>query len=304
MMQIYLQGVRVWLDVDDLEDITKLEESVNKTAVFILFYSEGYFASVNCRREVYAAVAAKKPIVTVYVNDSTAIEEMKRECHACCTEDPGSDMILESVLANDPILWLGNSTKLFSLASIKLIVLSILQHLPYYQKNSEQLVRGLKIGRELDYECITSQLVIYTCYGNGNARHIAEELRSKGNGNIQTRDAGELSRNDILQDISPNPQCEVLLLYLNKDVFKDPGGEVSELVELSLKKGMVPVLVFEQDAGEGKCDFSLLYSQTPDELLAHGLFDELAIPLYNIPDYRKVSLHLLMQKMSDICSTS
>ena len=50
MMQIYLQGVRVWLDVDDLEDITKLEESVNKTAVFILFYSEGYFASVNFRR--------------------------------------------------------------------------------------------------------------------------------------------------------------------------------------------------------------------------------------------------------------
>ena len=256
--------------------------------MFILFYSEGYFASVNCRREVYAAVAAKKPIVIVYVNDSTAIEEMKRECHACCTEDPGSDKILESVLANDPILWLGNSTKLFSLASIKSIVLSLLHHLPYYQKNSEQLVRGLKIGRELDYECMTSQLVIYTCYGNGNARHIAEELRNKGNGNIQTRDTGELSRNDILQDIGPNPQCEVLLLYLNKDVFKDPGGEVSELVELSLKKGMVPVLVFEQDAGEGKCDLSLLHSQTPDELLVHGLFDELAIPLYNIPDYRKV----------------
>jgi len=60
MMQLYLQGVKLWLDVDDLQDITKLEESVNETAVFILFYSEGYFASVNCRREVYAAVAAKK----------------------------------------------------------------------------------------------------------------------------------------------------------------------------------------------------------------------------------------------------
>jgi len=238
------------------------------------------------------------------MKDSTAIDEMKRECHACCTEYPGSDIILESVLANDPILWLGNSTKLFSLASIKLIVLSLLRHLPYYQKNSGQLVRGLKIGRELDYECITSQLVIYTCYENGNARHIAEELRSKGNGNIQTRDAGELSRNDILHDIGPNPQCQVLLLYLNKDLFKDPGGEVSELVELSLKKGIVPVLVSEQDAGEGKCGFSLLYSQTSDELLAHGLFDKLAIPLYNIPDYRKVSLYLLMQRMSDICSTS
>ena len=145
--------------------------------------------------------------------------------------------------------------------------------------------------------------MIYTYCEHGNVRHIAEELRNKGNGNIQTRDAGELSRNDILQEIGPNPQCEVLLLYLNKDVFKDPDGEVSELLELSLKKGMVPVLVFEQDAGEGKCDFSLLYSQTSDELLALGLFNELAIPLYTIPEYRKVSLYLLMQKMSDICST-
>jgi len=300
MLQLYLPGVKVWLDVDDLENIANLKKLVNESAIFILFYTDGYFASANCRREIYAAVAARKPIVTVYVNDSTSIDDMKRECHACCTEDPGSNVILDNVFDNDAILWLGNNTRLFSFASINMIARSLLHHLPYYQRNSEQLDMGLTIGRELDSVHTTSQLVIYTCKANGKAEHIAEELRNKGNDGIQLRDAGELARDDTLQNTSPNSHCEVVLLYLNKDLFKDPTGEVSALVELSLKKGMTPVLVFEQDAGDGRCEFSLLHSQTPDELLKYDLFDKLPIPLYNIPEYRTVSMYLLMQKMNDI----
>jgi len=301
LMQIYLQGVKVWLDVDNLEDMTKLEKSVNESAVFILFYTEGYFASRNCRREVYAAIKANKPFVTVYVNDATAIEDMKKECEAFCTEAPGSDIILESVFANDPVLWLGNSQKVFAIESIKLIVLSVLRHFPYYQKNAEQLVRGLKIGRGLDPVQIRSPLVIYTCHANGRAKDIAEELQVGTKIDIQLRNARTLLTNDKPPNTDPYPQIEVLLLYLNINVFKDPYGEVSELVELSLKKGIHPVLVYEQDVREGKCEFSLLLKQTPAELHAYGLFNELAIPLYTIPEYRIVSMHLLLQKMSDIC---
>jgi len=304
LMQCYLQGVKLWLDVDNLTDITKLEEAVNECAVFILFYTEGYFSSVNCRREVYAAVAAKKPIIAVYVDDSTAIEEMTKECHACCTEGPGSDIILENVLANEPILWLGNSRKIFSLASLKVLVLRLLSHLPFYQKCSKQLVEGLIIGRDEPKTVrILSPLVIYTCHGNGKARDIADELSRTGNGDIRCRDAQDLFANDTLQSTGPNPQCNVMLLYLNKDLFKDKYGEVSGLVELFLKKGIKLLLVYEEDAKEGKCEFDILYSQTPDELLAYGLLDELAIPLYTIPAYRTVSLYLLLQKMSDICSS-
>ena len=304
MLQLYLQGVRVWLDVDDLEDIAKLEESVQESAVFCLFYTDGYFASTNCRREIYAAVKAKKPIVTVYVNDSTAIEDMKTECETFCTEDPGSHTIIEKVLANDPILWLGNNQKVLALASIKLFALSFLHHLPYYQTNPAQLVRGLRIGREPNPERITRPLVIYTCNANGRAKHIAEEIKSEAKETIQLRDTMELSQNGILQNAAPNSDCEVLLLYLNKDLFKDQNGEVSKLVELSLKKGMKPVLVYEQDAVKGKCEFTTLYNQTPDVVKACGIFNELAIPMYTIPAYRTMSLYLLLQKMSDTCSST
>jgi len=303
MMQLYLQGVKLWLDVDDLEDIARLEESVKESAVFTLFYTDGYFASVNCRREIYAAVAANKPIMTVYVNDSTAIDDMKRECHACCTEDPGSDVILEHVLADTPILWLGNSAKLFSLASIELIALNMLRHLPFYRKNSEQLVEGVRIERERDNVHILSPLVIYTCSGNGKVSEIAKEIKDAGDGNIQIKDAEEFSTIETQKNVDRKKQCEVLLLYLNKDVFKDVDGRVSELVKVSLEKEMRTVLVYEQDAKEGSCGFNLIMCQTPDELLARGLFDELAIPLYTISEYRSVCLSLLLQRMSDICSS-
>ena len=49
----------------NLTDIGKLEEAVADAAVVLIFLSSGYFASHNCRREVYAALANSKPIEAV-----------------------------------------------------------------------------------------------------------------------------------------------------------------------------------------------------------------------------------------------
>lgn len=64
-LQLLLPGVRIWLDVVNLENVSDLEAAVADAAVVIPFLSSGYFASKNCRREVYAALAEKKPFVTV-----------------------------------------------------------------------------------------------------------------------------------------------------------------------------------------------------------------------------------------------
>ena len=83
MLQLYLQEIQVWLDIDDLEGVDQLEESVNVSAVFILFYTEGYFTSENYRREVYAEIEAEKLIVIVYVDvNKSNYEKMRthREC--------------------------------------------------------------------------------------------------------------------------------------------------------------------------------------------------------------------------------
>ena len=68
-LQLMLPGIRIWLDVVNLEDIGKLEEAVANAAVVLIFLSSGYFASHNCRREVYAALAKNKPIEAVIEAD-------------------------------------------------------------------------------------------------------------------------------------------------------------------------------------------------------------------------------------------
>jgi len=40
--------VKLWLDVEQLDDVGKLEESVRESAVFCIYLSKGYFASKNC----------------------------------------------------------------------------------------------------------------------------------------------------------------------------------------------------------------------------------------------------------------
>ena len=64
-----LPGVRIWLDVDCLDDVGKLEESVEASTCLCIFLSKGYFASANCRRELGAGVALDKPFILVHEAD-------------------------------------------------------------------------------------------------------------------------------------------------------------------------------------------------------------------------------------------
>ena len=46
-LQLCLPGVRVFLDVDDLKDISALESSIEQSAVVLIFLSKNYFGSRN-----------------------------------------------------------------------------------------------------------------------------------------------------------------------------------------------------------------------------------------------------------------
>ena len=100
-LQLLLPGLKVWLDVDSLTDISLLEESVKSTAIFVLYYSEGYFKSTNCRREIYVAIKYSKPIILIFSGDGSVLEIMKEECsHQHCDSDK-VDTILSSLLRGD-----------------------------------------------------------------------------------------------------------------------------------------------------------------------------------------------------------
>ena len=49
--------LRVWLDVEDLTDISALEEAVDASDTLLILVTAGYFQSKNCMRELAASAS-------------------------------------------------------------------------------------------------------------------------------------------------------------------------------------------------------------------------------------------------------
>jgi len=101
-------------------------------------------------------------------------------------------------------------------------------------------------------------------------------------------------------NVHPPLERQVLLLYLNNDIFLDKEqSKTLEIVKMAKNKGICVILVHEQDIDKGGCPFSLIIEKTSTELLdpPFKLFREIAIPLYTRDEYRTISLRLILQKM-------
>jgi len=298
-VQLLMPGVRIWLDADELKHVGQLEESVGECAIVLIFYTKGYFMSTNCRREVYAAVHQKKPIYVLYDSETSDIDQMKEECIGYCKD--GSN-IIGKVLANEPIPWLGSGGTHFAIESVKLVCLAILRHLPHYKRIPGQLIQGLKIVGEMSNEVkFKSSVDILVCQENVHARSIVEEAKTyllQSNDWVNIYDA-KLVFDEISKDRSVlyEGNNKILLLYLNEDVFRDDDGQVSELVEKAFYLGVRVLNVHELDYEMGACSFSTFFDQAPEDLINKGLFKEIAVPLYSLKEYRRVSFFMLLQQM-------
>ena len=68
-LQLLLNGIRVFLDVDEQEEIGQLETYVRQSQSVLLFLSKGYFFSENCRKEIAATLASGNPIMLLRETD-------------------------------------------------------------------------------------------------------------------------------------------------------------------------------------------------------------------------------------------
>ena len=96
-----------------------------------------------------------------------------------------------------------------------------------------------------------------------------------------------------------------LLVYLNESTFTnncdlETSSELSNTIQQSCDDPDIEIiLVHEQDNNKGACDFNTFYMNAPQFLInaPNNLFEELAIPLYTLKQYREVSLKLMLRKM-------
>ena len=192
LLQLHLPQLKLWLDVDSLDDVDRLEEYIAQSAVIVIFYSEGYFRSKNCRREFYKAVELKKPIIVLYDGGVNVVEEMKEECQTQCTNDESrkestsvSDLLdiltgsAPGENSDEPICWLKEGS--FSVESLKLVFLRVFRNLPFYQDNSRrrQLDKGLYLPSDVDSVPLSSSVQLLYCEENVGAFELAKEIEAK-----------------------------------------------------------------------------------------------------------------------------
>ena len=297
MLKLYIQGVQIWLDVDVLENLSDLEECVKESALFILFYSEGYFKSVNCRREVVKAMKLRKPIMVLFEQGDISIDrikQMKEEFSKWWPQDASLQESLDYIFGQSPILWISKGLQ-FSLESIKLVAGRLLESLPYYEDNAFLLNGGLRIDGEIEAIEMYEPLDILYCSSNIGALEVAQQLAEGYKGDIDTR-----AINVSCSNLQRGERKAVMLVYLNKQTFKSDGCYLGETIDCVIEEGIQIVLVHENDVNENGCEFWEIIEQTPEELKTtpNSIYsNDIAVSLYSIDEYKRISLHQILSKM-------
>ena len=113
-----LPDARVFLDVDDLEEIGDLEGYIDRTATVLVYCSRGYFTSKNCMRELVAATKTQTPIIALVDPDSSrgglSVDEVQTQLEEAngyygkwgfdAAAPPGQDLY-KHLFASDAIMW-------------------------------------------------------------------------------------------------------------------------------------------------------------------------------------------------------
>ena len=133
-LQLLLYGVRVFLDVDDLEEIGQLDTYVKQSQSMLFFLSKGYFFSANCKKEIAATLANGNPIMLLRETDpargAAPMEQLLTDCP--------DDWREEIFVPHHPVIpWL--RVKEFKLVTLKMIVSSMLLH----QSKKKQSLQAL-----------------------------------------------------------------------------------------------------------------------------------------------------------------
>ncbi len=337
-LKLMMPRLKIWLDIEQLYDINSLEDSIAESVVMVIFYSEGYFRSKNCRREICAAMEMGKPVIILYDDEGLTIEALKYECMIYFTEEPGHFSVLEYLLQDDPIFWINEGA--FNAAVLKRIYARLLQYMPYYQdERRDMLEAGVNVpGEIIDFKLSLPQpMTLIVCEANEGAFDVAEEVHFELNDQIQihlisNKDALLTAvespvNDDIIYDLSGGTEAVIehfnddndpmeeevshivdkersaLLLYLNQDAFFDEDDTVQDIIKTAMDMEIEVILVHEKDYSRGGCPFNQYFKQTPQELIdpPYELFNRrLAISLYSIEEYRCVSLYKIVKRLGGV----
>ena len=290
-LSLLLPGVSIFLDIDDLESIDKLEEYIEQSQVTMIFASKGYFKSNNCLREVRCAVEKKKPLALVH--DTAAYLQSYSPLEAIKNEECPDDLrpLFDS---KEVIEW--HRIKDFQLVGLKLLAEEVLLGCPNIYSTLLTSGRSTSSPQHPLYNDIfvpgelTNQRL-------GFVRPVSLYASPSNPGAIVAAEVIVSAMDGLSLSVKPPPEATHFLLYLAHETWVGEAGErLAEEVRQMMSLGLPIVMLHENDMANGGCEFSRFYQTTPSELIHDGLYNALALAYYS-GHCRQTSLYLVAKAL-------
>ena len=318
-LQMVAPGLRVWLDVEDLTDISALEEAVDASWTLLILVTSGYFQSKNCMRELVRCVATDTPRIAVVERDAAhgglTEAEARQQCVAAGAKfaswgfdanGPTADALADALLGTQGV---GDATVGTSLAAGKPVVADdgapiVYERIGVFQQPMLRLIVQRLVGSREIYlpgEMKIARRGLLVPPSGGHRFHVWCSHHNPGaleTLNELTTAAGYQGRLSVTQERGAMAEADHVLLYLSLATWADDGQRKTELtaeISEALRAGRKLLLVHEMDEERGGVyQFGHFFGQTPDELLSLHIYAEIAIGM-KAPPYRTVSLGLFDQ---------
>jgi len=311
--------LRVFLDVDDLVELSDLEGYIERSTAVLVYVSKGYFHSKNCMRELIAATTKQKPMIALCDSDAShgglALAEVRPALFEGTTfyekwgmslDTPRGEALYDHLFSSEVIEW--NRIGHFQDVTMRLIAERLLPNASGATYVDRELVSRtiLPLGpprAEKHVYCSARnpgalELMLEVARARGLAAHLAS-----------SDDGGGLEHipNDLMitTDRSSLEVCDHMLLLLRRDtwtsgaVSAELGAEVLAAMEAGvhlLLAHEMPGLSCKDNEERKSCSFDSFFQHpegsTPDELLQQHVYAEVAVALKSGP-WREVSMTLL-----------
>ena len=320
MLQSVAPGLRVWLDVEDLTDISALEEAVDSSWTLLILVTAGYFQSKNCMRELVRCVATDTPRIAVVEREAEhgglTEAEARQQCVAAGAKfaswgfdanGPTADALADALLGTHAV---GDATVGTPLAAGKPGVADdgepiVYERVGVFQQPMLRLIvqrlvgsREIYLPGELRVSRHAGALAppvrthhIWCSRHNPGALEVVNELKHAG---------GYEGRLLVTEEPGAMAEADHVLLYLSLATWADDDQRKTALtaeIKGVLQAGRKLLLLHETDEERGGVQqFGHFFGadQTPGELLRLKIYAEIAIGM-KAGAYRTVSLGLFDQ---------
>ena len=290
----------VFLDVDDLEDISDLEGYVDRSSAVLVFCSKGYFQSRNCMRELLRATVTNKPIIAMLEPEASkgglTREQIRTELETAestlianwgldaelaewgVESTPSADEMEYWLFQEEPIEW-------NRLSALQDVTMRLVARRMIADRARETYLQG-EISRNKVSLPSPRRGYHFHAYASPSNAGAAALLREVASALTLQISVGEQP--------SALGKCECMLLYLNACTWTS--GPDSAALAKEVQHAMacnVPLLLAHELPGIGGqaerhgCEFADVISSaagaTPPELLRAGIYGKLATPLKGGP---------------------